>query len=229
MNAHRRTILVSAAAGLVAIGTVAMASSVTIPKTLVAGTTIVASDLNANFNALAVAVNDNDARINQLLTRVSDLEAAAAAHPSYYVGQGSVDANASIDNLWLDVPGMAIPVTFAKTTNIRYAVFGRIYAWAGTAGTTNSCSVRIVSDDNNTPLNPSFPENLGDWTGILSNDNDADQNHQVALGGLKTFPAGSYNFKLQIVRAEKTPANTGNCSFFRWSFSRAQMFIDVVP
>lgn len=229
MNAHRRTILVSAAAVLVAIGTVAMASSVTIPKTLVAGTTIVAADLNANFNALAVSVNDNDARINQLITRVSALEAAAADHPSYYVGQGGVDANANVDDLWIDVPGMAIPATFAQTTNIRYSVFGRIYSWAGGAGTTNSCSVRIVIDDNNTPLNGSFPENLGDWTGLLSNDNDADQNHQVALGGLKTLPTGSYNFKLQIVRAAKIPASTGNCSFFRWSFSRAQMFIDVVP
>jgi len=229
MNAHRRTILVSAAVVLVAIGTVVMASGVTIPKTLVAGTTIVAADLNANFDALAVAVNDNDARINQLLTRVSALEAAAASHPSYYAGQANLDVNTSVDDLWVDVPGVAIPATFAQTTKIRYSMFGRIYAWAGVAGSTASCSVRIVIDDNNTPLNPSFPVSLGDWTGLLSNDNDPDQNHQVALGGLNTLPAGSYNFKLQIVRAAKTPANSGNCSFFRWSFSRAQMFIDVVP
>ena len=229
MNAHRMTILVAAAAVVGAIGTVAMASGVTIPKTLVAGTTIVAADLNANFNALADAVNDNDARINQLLTRVSTLEAAAAAHPSYYAGQADLDVNTSTDDLWVDVPGIAIPATFAQTTKIRYSVFGRIYAWAGAAGTTSSCSVRIVTDNSNTPLNPSFPVSLGDWTGLLSNDNDPDQNHQVALGGLNTLPAGSYNFKLQIVRAAKTPANSGNCSFFRWSFSRAQMFIDVVP
>lgn len=42
---------------------VTFASSVTIPNTFTAGTTAVAADVNANFDAVAVGVNDNDSRI----------------------------------------------------------------------------------------------------------------------------------------------------------------------
>jgi len=42
------------------------ASSVTIPNTFTAGSTAVAADVNANFNALETAVDDNDARISTL-------------------------------------------------------------------------------------------------------------------------------------------------------------------
>lgn len=44
-------------------GSVAVAGSVTVPNTFVAGTKAVAADVNANFDAVETAVNDNDARI----------------------------------------------------------------------------------------------------------------------------------------------------------------------
>lgn len=62
-----------------------VASELSIPHSFTSGTPAVAAQVNANFEAARVAVNDNNTRINQLLTqvqalqqRVTDLEGAAA-------------------------------------------------------------------------------------------------------------------------------------------------------
>jgi len=204
---------------------VAVAGQVTFPGTFpfVAGGTIRAADVNAAFTAVKSAVDDNSARI-------AALEAASAARQGYHSVQGSQDANGSVDDTWVDVQGTAIPVTFASATTIRYQAFAKLYNYGSAAGTTTSCSVRIVQDATSTPLvPPASPATFGDWSSTLNGGADVPGNDkQVALGGLALMPAGSYTFKLQVVRKAKA-GNSGNCSIFRWSYSRANLFIDVVP
>ncbi len=216
------------------------ATPVTYPPTspFVAGTSIKAADVNASFTAVKTAVDDNATRLaaaetglTAALARITALEATNAERMSYYAEQGGVDANGSIDDTWVDVGGTTIAVTFVAPTTIRYQLFARIYNYAGTTGSPTSCSVRIVKDDVPTALFPITPATMGDWNGILTGgDTSPNNSNQVALGGLVTMPAGAYTFKVQVVR--KTTAglvNSGNCSIFRWSFSKARFFIDVVP
>lgn len=213
----------------------AVAGSVTLPNTFTAGTTIRAADVNANFTAVKSSVDDNAARISALesalaaqATRLTALEATAVKQ-RYYAGQSGVDANASVDDTWVDVPGVAIPITLTAATNLRYQLIGRVYNWAGTAPGVANCSVRIVTDDLGTPLNGSSPATLGEWNAVLTaGDTSPNNSQQLALGGLNTLPAGTYHFKAQIVRKALT-GSSGNCDIFRWSFSRAQLFVDVVP
>lgn len=200
----------------------ANASQLTVPNSFTAGTTISSTDMNANFTAVKTAVNDTDSRLTAL-------EAANAARQSFYAGQGGIDANASVDDVWVDVPSVAIPLTLAAPGKIRYQLFARIYNWGGAAATSTNCSVQIVRDDAGTALNGSSPATLGDWNAVLSGGADVPNNsQQVALGGLVNLPAGSYNFKVQVIRKAML-GNSGNCSIFRWAFSRAQFFIDLVP
>jgi hypothetical protein len=216
----------------------ALATPVTVPSTFVAGTSIKAAEVNANFTAVKTAVDDNATRLaaaetslTSALARITALEATNAARVSHYADQAGVDANASIDDTWVDVPGVSIPLTFAAPTNIRYQLFARIYNYGATTGNSTSCSVQIVKDDLSTPLFGSYPLTLGDWNGILTG-GDASPNNaqQVALGGLVTVPAGTYNFKVQVVRKATTGiVNSGSCQISRWNFSKARFFIDVVP
>jgi hypothetical protein len=218
---------------------IALAGNVTFPATFpfVAGSPIRAADVNAAFNAVKTAVDTNSTSLTALAAtvdantaRITALEAANAARASYHAGQGSTDAGASVDDTWVDVPGVAIPLTFAAATNFRYQLFAKVYNYGAAVGAVANCSVRIVTDDAGTPLNGSAPATLGEWNSILSGgDLSPNNSQQVALGGLITaFPAGTYNFKAQIVR-KAMAGNSGTCDIFRWNFSRAQLFIDVVP
>ena len=56
-------ISLSTAMLLASTGMPAFASSVTIPNTFTAGTPAVAAEVNANFDAVAASVNDNDSRV----------------------------------------------------------------------------------------------------------------------------------------------------------------------
>lgn len=53
-----------------------LAGPVTVPHTFLAGTPASAAQVNANFGALAAAVNDNDQRIGAVMQRVATLESA---------------------------------------------------------------------------------------------------------------------------------------------------------
>jgi hypothetical protein len=213
----------------------ALASQVTGTSNFISGTPIRAADMNANFTAVKSAVDDNHARLTtlegaNLEARLAALEAAQAARQSYFVGQGGTDANASVDESWVDVPGMVLPVTLATAGNIRYQLFGRVYNYGAAPGTTTSCSVRIVQDATGTPLHGVAPATAGDWNSTLvGGDGQPGNDKQLALGGLTNLPAGDYLFKVQIVRHTKATENSGNCSIFRWPFSRAQLFVDLAP
>ena len=125
---------------------------------------------------------------------------------------------------------MAIPLNFTTPTNFRYQLTAKVYNFGAAAGAVANCSVRIVTDDTGTPLNGSTPATLGEWNSVLSGgDTSPNNSQQLALSGLKTsFPAGTYNFKAQIVRKAMV-GNSGSCDIFRWNFSRAQLYIDIVP
>jgi hypothetical protein len=66
----------SMAALLASASVTAWASSVTIPNSFTAGSTAVAADANANFDAVAASINDNDARIT---TSTGDIATNATA------------------------------------------------------------------------------------------------------------------------------------------------------
>lgn len=218
---------------------VALAGQVTFPGTFpfVAGSPIRAAEVNAAFTAVKTAVDDNATRVTAaqtdltaLTSRLTALEAAEAARKSYYAEQAGADANASVDDTWVNVPSAVIPLTLTAPTNIRYQLFARVYNYGAAAGAATNCSVRIVQDDVGTPLvPPASPTTLGDWNGVLTGGGDVPNNtQQVALSGLVNLPAGTYNLKVQVAR-KAMATNSGNCSIFRWSFSRARFFVDVVP
>jgi hypothetical protein len=125
---------------------------------------------------------------------------------------------------------VAIPLNFATPTNFRYQLSAKVYNFGAAVGAVANCSVRIVTDDTGTPLNGSSPATMGEWNSVLSGGGDVPNNsQQLLLAGRKTaFPAGTYNFKAQIVRKAMV-GNSGTCDIFRWSFSRAQLFIDILP
>jgi hypothetical protein len=80
-RAARRRAL--AAVGVVAIGfpILALAAPVTIPNTFADGDLITAAAFNENFDAIAAAINDNDARIADLENDVGELTADAVFPP----------------------------------------------------------------------------------------------------------------------------------------------------
>ena len=57
------------------------ASSVTLPNVFVNGFPADADEVNANFNAVATGINDNDLRIGMIDTRVTTLEALPQLSP----------------------------------------------------------------------------------------------------------------------------------------------------
>lgn len=78
-----------------------IASSVTIPNTFEPGTPARAEDMNTNFNAVKAAVDDNDTRISQLITKLDQLETQP-------VGQSSI---------FLKSNGQNIGIVIGKSTN----------------------------------------------------------------------------------------------------------------
>lgn len=94
----------------------ASASELTIPNSFMAGTAAVADDVNANFDAVATAVNDNDARITAMGGEVSTADtvtfqnADGTAAAGDVVGSGTLVRSASgvgvtIDATMLQVGG----------------------------------------------------------------------------------------------------------------------------
>ncbi len=71
---------------------VSLASSVTLPHTFVPGTVASADEVNANFTAIASAVNDNDSRITQ---NRSELDNIHLIRPRLAI---KVDASANVES-----------------------------------------------------------------------------------------------------------------------------------
>lgn len=238
MNKTLRNLGIMLVAFCVAAG-VTLAGQVTFPSTFpfMQNTPIRAAEVNSAFTAVKGAVDDNhtrlvaaEAALAALTARVATLEAADSAASHLFGEQGATDANGNTDDVWVDVPGINVPLTLTAPRNVRYLMTGRIYNYGASAAAFTECSVRIVKDTANTPLiPPASPTTTGDWTGILSGDvNSPDNMDQVTLAGLTNLAAGSYNFKVQVVRKARA-TNSGNCSIFRWPFGKARLFIDLVP
>ncbi|MHC4959071.1 MAG: hypothetical protein ACYTGN_11925 [Planctomycetota bacterium] len=69
----------------------ALAGPVTVPNTFQANTPAVAAEVNANFDAVATAINDNDTRIGGLGTRVDNLESITSEDLGIFRGVVKAD------------------------------------------------------------------------------------------------------------------------------------------
>lgn len=88
-------------APLIAISCMLQADTVTIPNSFTANTPAIAEQVNANFNAVKISVDDNDARIDSLLAAVSQLQTdLATANSQISTLTTSLEtANSDIDAL----------------------------------------------------------------------------------------------------------------------------------
>lgn len=86
------------------------ASELTIPNSFSAGTPAVADEVNANFDAVAVAVNDNDARIASLETGAGATFQAAEAQvfgsPTQIAGAGTLLRSGNAVDLRVALSGL---------------------------------------------------------------------------------------------------------------------------
>ena len=90
------------------------AGSLTVPNTFVSGTKAVAADVNANFNAVSTAVNDNDSRITTNTANIS-------ANTSAISGKAAAtDVSANTTAINTNIAGIATNATAinANTSNI---------------------------------------------------------------------------------------------------------------
>jgi hypothetical protein len=84
----------------VAIGLAALAAPVTIPNVFTAGTPARAADVNANFNAVATAHNDTDARVTALDAEIdANLNTVTTAHSDTTARVNALEAVAREPNL----------------------------------------------------------------------------------------------------------------------------------
>ncbi|MFK8012436.1 MAG: hypothetical protein AB8B80_10370 [Marinicellaceae bacterium] len=88
-------------APLIATSCLIQADTVTIPNTFTANTPAVASQVNANFDAVKTAVDDNDTRIDDLLLAVAQLQTDLATANSQIavLNNSLITANSDIDAL----------------------------------------------------------------------------------------------------------------------------------
>lgn len=77
MTKQTKATLVGALAAAAVVGTVAIAGNVTLPNTFTAGTPIRSAEVNANFQAVKTANDDNQTQLTALQARVTALEASA--------------------------------------------------------------------------------------------------------------------------------------------------------
>jgi len=89
-------------------GSVTIASNVTIPNSFTSGTPAVAAEVNANFDAVATGVNDNDSRTT---TNTSDIATNAAA-----IGTNTADIATNASAIGTNTTGIGVN-TAAIATN----------------------------------------------------------------------------------------------------------------
>lgn len=112
-----------------------VASELTVPHTFTSGTPALAAQVNANFEATRVAVNDNNTRINQLqaqvqalTTSVSELQDALAAIQESSAGSniamGLLNASAAAIQYLRTRPGVAVVATFPQVGRVDFQITG---------------------------------------------------------------------------------------------------------
>ena len=89
-------------------GSVTIASNVTIPNSFTSGTPAVAAEVNANFDAVATGVNDNDSRTT---TNTSDIATNAAV-----IGTNTADIATNASAIGTNVTNIGVN-TAAIATN----------------------------------------------------------------------------------------------------------------
>lgn len=103
--------------------TAASASELTVPNTFSSGTPAVAAQVNANFDATEAAVNDNNTRINLLLTQVQSLttqvQSLTTQLQSATTGIGTLSARmTAVEDPDYSVPsGVTVTGTFRVEVN----------------------------------------------------------------------------------------------------------------
>jgi len=122
-SSRTRSIALQSLLGLVLsalLAPVASAGSVATPNTFTDGDVASASTINSNFSAHESEINDNDARIDSLLTRVAALEATVVAQASAIVALES-NTKAAVTGV-VDSLGVAQFVSNGSVTVARIAV-----------------------------------------------------------------------------------------------------------
>lgn len=92
-------------ASLAMLPLLAISGEVVIPNTFVAGSKAVAAEVNANFDAAAAAINDNDSRISALETAVEALQNSPALTVDTFYFTDLLFISASGDLIVADVAG----------------------------------------------------------------------------------------------------------------------------
>lgn len=78
--------------------TAVFASSVTVPNTFVAGTPAVAAEVNANFSAVAAAINDNDLRLTSAEARLDGIESTGLVQGAAFCEGATETVQRSFNN-----------------------------------------------------------------------------------------------------------------------------------
>lgn len=128
----------------------ATAGSVSTPNAFTAGTTISASQMNANFQALEAEINDNHARIAALeallagVTRSGDTVVLTGLNLQVRNGQAGTETADGTGNL---IIGHNENVAAAARTGSHYLVIGRDHGYSGHTGLAAGVGHTITADE----------------------------------------------------------------------------------
>lgn len=147
-------------ATLLASGSItAFASSVTIPNAFTAGTTAVAADVNANFDALAVEVNDNDSRITTNTgnitanTTKADTNTGNITANTTAIGNNTTNITANTSAIGTNTTGVAANATAIGNNTTAITSNGTAITGLDTRVTANEGAITDI--ENGTPSCPS--------------------------------------------------------------------------
>ncbi|HET9472361.1 MAG TPA: tail fiber domain-containing protein, partial [Steroidobacteraceae bacterium] len=196
----------------VAIGLTALAAPVTIPNVFTAGTPARAADVNTNFNALATAHNDTDARVTAVTTAHSDTAARVNA-----LEAGAREPNLRPSGSLVLGPSTPSGGNILKDTQPFIHNFGEHNVFVGvqsgnfTTSALNTVAVgdgalaMVTSGFNNAAVgttalhrNTTGFNNSAFGTGALLNNTDGVQNSALGEGALRFNTSGSHNIAVGV-------------------------------